>query len=79
MVQIYLSAALGRKMRIWERRLMRDFHVSPAMGSDDNMAPSEPAPTAGDPTVADRFRRIAKLAMVSKVADINSGSGPQTG
>lgn len=74
------KAALGRKMRIWERRLMRDFHVSPAMGADDNgnVTVESVIPT-DDSTAADRFRRIAKLAMVSKVADCTGGSGPQTG
>ncbi|KAF2366307.1 Transient receptor potential channel [Trinorchestia longiramus] len=75
------KAALGRKMRIWERRLMRDFHVSPAMGADDSGTPAAaaPDPSPGDPSAVDRFRRIAKLAMVSKIADVSNGSGPQIG
>ncbi|KAA0203062.1 hypothetical protein HAZT_HAZT008001 [Hyalella azteca] len=73
------KAALGRKMRIWERRLMRDFHVSPAMGAEDNSSAAEPALPPADPTAADRFRRIARLAMVSKIADTSCGSGPQIG
>lgn len=59
---IFLTAALGRKMRVWERRLMRDFHVSPAMGSEDVIARGsihEPA----EETAAEKFRRVAKLAM----------------
>ncbi|KAK4323529.1 hypothetical protein Pmani_005763 [Petrolisthes manimaculis] len=62
-------AALGRKMRVWERRLMRDFHVSPAMGSEDVIARGsihEPA----EETAAEKFRRVARLAM--KVQAINT-------
>lgn len=59
---------------------MRDFHVSPAMGADDNgsVTAAHPVPT-DDSTAADRFRRIAKLAMVSKVAECTTGSGPHVG
>ncbi|XP_045127472.1 transient-receptor-potential-like protein [Portunus trituberculatus] len=55
-------AALGRKMRVWERRLMRDFHVSPAMGAEDSIR-SEDEPMPQEESAADKFRRMARLAM----------------
>jgi len=64
-------AALGRKMRIWERRLMRDFHVSPAMGTDEDDL------TAVPDTAGDAFKRIAKLAMLTKMS--SDGPASQAG
>ena len=52
-------------MRVWERRLMRDFHVSPAMGgADDTGEASEQTNT--------KFKKLAKLAMKSRLADVVS-------
>nr|XP_053645075.1 transient-receptor-potential-like protein [Cherax quadricarinatus] len=66
-------AALGRKMRVWERRLMRDFHVSPAMGSEDNMVEKvEVEPE--EESAADRFRRVARLAMAKSTSGITGGT-----
>jgi len=66
------KAALGRKMRIWERRLMRDFHVSPAMGTED----SDELEKVKVPTdTSDQMFRIVKLAMLSKVSDLSCGGG----
>jgi len=68
------KAALGRKMRIWERRLMRDFHVSPAMGTeeDDHMAVPDCA--------GDAFKRVTKLAMLAKSnAEDSQFGGSQIG
>ncbi|XP_063613764.1 transient-receptor-potential-like protein, partial [Penaeus indicus] len=63
-------AALGRKMRVWERRLMRDFHVSPAMGSEDPNREVKEAPV--EEGASSRFKRVAKLAMANKPADLAS-------
>lgn len=67
------AAALGRKVRIWERQLMRDFHVSPALGSESHKI-FNVAPASSDSTVTDQFRHIVKLAMVSKASDSSSGN-----
>ncbi|CAL4063184.1 unnamed protein product [Meganyctiphanes norvegica] len=56
------KAALGRKMRIWERRLMRDFHVSPAMGNIDG---EQPAPRVKNALGANKFKKVAKMAMLT--------------
>lgn len=67
----FLTAALGRKMRVWERRLMRDFHVSPAMGSEDVIARGsihEPA----EETAAEKFRRVARLAMKAQAINTDN-------
>merc|ERR1719481_471247 len=63
------KAAHGRKMRIWERRLMRDFHVEPAMGTeeDDTMAVPDCA--------GDAFKRVTKLAMLAKTKSEDSQFG----
>ncbi|XP_042886477.1 transient-receptor-potential-like protein [Penaeus japonicus] len=63
-------AALGRKMRVWERRLMRDFHVSPAMGSDDPNREVKDTPV--EEGASSRFKRVAKLAMANKPPDLAS-------
>lgn len=41
---------------------MRDFHVSPAMGSEDNITEEE-APVSQEESPGDKFRRMARLAM----------------
>lgn len=55
---------------------MRDFHVSPAMGSEGTSAPTDieeiPKEETDDMDASDRFRRIVKLAMTPKVAVIAS-------
>ena len=55
---------------------MRDFHVSPAMGAEGVELVSDQTIS---PTASDQFKRIARLAMISKVPDPTSSSGPQTG
>ena len=58
---------------------MRDFHVSPAMGVEDGADDKPSIDLPDDPSAGDRFRRIAKLAMVTKINDLTSSSGPQAG
>lgn len=41
---------------------MRDFHVSPAMGAEDNIKNAD-EPMPQEETAADKFRRMARLAM----------------
>ncbi|KAJ0172575.1 hypothetical protein K1T71_011714 [Dendrolimus kikuchii] len=48
---------LGKRMKIWERRLMKDFHVAPVALDEDE----KPVDESG----LSRFRRIAKLAVAS--------------
>lgn len=50
-----LLANLGKKMKIWERRLMKDFQVAPVAVEDDN----NDQPQTEEKGIA-RFRRIAK-------------------
>lgn len=45
-------AQLGKRMKVWERRLMKDFQVAPVTGDDE---PEDPP----DRGIA-RFRRVAK-------------------
>lgn len=61
-------------MRVWERRLMRDFHVSPAMGNEDRIVEEEPS-VPQEESAADKFRRMARLAMT--IADENRRNGGQ--
>ncbi|XP_042212103.1 transient-receptor-potential-like protein [Homarus americanus] len=70
-------AAMGRKMRVWERRLMRDFHVSPAMGSEDTIDKEEVP--AAEESAGDKFRRVARLAIAktaSEMSQIGMGDAP---
>ncbi|XP_075981929.1 transient-receptor-potential-like protein isoform X2 [Anticarsia gemmatalis] len=47
---------LGKRMKVWERRLMKDFHVAPVALEEEKPA---------DEDGLSRFRRIAKLAVAS--------------
>lgn len=47
------KAHLAKRMKVWERRLMKDFHVAPVQGEEEE---EEPVPEKG---IA-RFRRIAQ-------------------
>ena len=49
---------------------MRDFHVSPAMGTENSSANEELKSVKTDASAIDKFKRIAKLAMdVAKTAE----------
>lgn len=58
-----ISAILGKKMRIWERHLMKDFHLAPVTAEEDMGATQEVPPEDENSLV--RFRRIAKLAVLN--------------
>lgn len=61
-----ISAVLGKKMRMWERRLMTDFHVTPVTTGED-MDKIHEAPPENENSLA-RFRRVAKLAAISSAS-----------
>ncbi|XP_078053457.1 transient receptor potential-like [Augochlora pura] len=50
---------LGKRMKVWERRLMKDFHVATNMSVDIG---DEGKPPEGEDNVA-RWKRIAKLVV----------------
>ncbi|KDR22808.1 Transient-receptor-potential-like protein, partial [Zootermopsis nevadensis] len=54
---------LGKKMRIWERRLMKDFHVAPVTAEEEIEHAPEISTEIEDSL--SRFRRIAKLAVLN--------------
>ncbi|KAF5272565.1 hypothetical protein FQR65_LT04904 [Abscondita terminalis] len=55
---------LGKKMKIWERRLMKDFKVAPIVIDEEvDQLIYEPPPENEDPL--SRFRRVAKLAVLN--------------
>ncbi|XP_050299406.1 transient-receptor-potential-like protein isoform X2 [Anthonomus grandis grandis] len=58
-INIFFLAVLGKRMKIWERRLMKDFKVAP-VAIDENEELFAPPPE-GETSLA-RFRRIAKMA-----------------
>jgi transient-receptor-potential-like protein len=58
-----ISAILGKKMRIWERRLMKDFQVAP-VATEEDMEHMQEVPPESEDSLA-RFRRIAKLAVLN--------------
>ncbi|RZF48962.1 hypothetical protein LSTR_LSTR003038 [Laodelphax striatellus] len=58
---------LGKKNRIWERRLMKDFHLAPVAPDEDlDALLRKPPPDNEDPL--DKFRRIARLAVLGSSA-----------
>ncbi|XP_073954562.1 transient-receptor-potential-like protein isoform X2 [Choristoneura fumiferana] len=50
------KAVLGKRMKVWERRLMKDFHVAPVALDEEDKQPEDGL---------SKFRRIAKLAVAS--------------
>lgn len=58
------KAVLGKKNKIWERRLMKDFKVGPVAGDeDDDLMYYAPPPDNETPT--EKFRRIAKVVALN--------------
>ncbi|XP_054261415.1 transient-receptor-potential-like protein [Macrosteles quadrilineatus] len=58
------DTTLARKAKVWERRLMKDFHLTPVAGEDDlETLMNQPVPENED--VLARFRRVARLAVLS--------------
>lgn len=79
-----LLAALGRKMRIWERRLLRDFHVVSVAGGEDGDQDDDETGGENQPkeTGADRFRKLASVAVAMNTAGLAqhlTGSAPTPG
>ncbi|XP_014240467.1 transient-receptor-potential-like protein isoform X1 [Cimex lectularius] len=57
------TAVTGKKMKVWERRLMKDFHLAPVASEEEmDLLLTEPPP---DEDKLSKFRRIAKLAVLS--------------
>ncbi|XP_047515859.1 transient-receptor-potential-like protein isoform X1 [Pieris napi] len=56
------KAVLGKRMKVWERRLMKDFQVGPVSVMDDEGKP------ANEDALA-RFRRIARMAAAANSND----------
>jgi len=56
---IYLLAVLAKRMKIWERRLMKDFQVAP-INNEEDQEEFQPPPENED--ALSRFRRIARQA-----------------
>lgn len=55
---------MGKKVKIWERRLMKNFQVAPIQAEDEQPAAepvkSLPSAPVGPERGIDRFRRVAK-------------------
>lgn len=54
---------MGKKVKVWERRLMKDFQVAPIQAEDEHQ-PTEPikevSELVGPDRGINRFRRVAK-------------------
>ncbi|XP_059484449.1 transient-receptor-potential-like protein [Neocloeon triangulifer] len=57
------KVVLGKKMRVWERRLMKDFHVAPVAGEETFEELQAVPPPENEDKLA-KFRRLAKLAVL---------------
>lgn len=64
--KLFIPAVLGKKMKVWERQLMKDFHLAPVGGDDDIDQLMQNEHENEDPL--DRFRRVAKLAVLKSCA-----------
>ncbi|KAB0799048.1 hypothetical protein PPYR_06928 [Photinus pyralis] len=58
------KAVLGKKMKMWERQLMKDFKVAPIVTEEEADQLIYESPPANEDPLA-RFRRIAKLAVLT--------------
>jgi hypothetical protein len=59
----FIAAVLGKRMRVWERRLMKDFQVASAVDDPtDEINQLQQAPE--DEDVAAKWKRIARLAVL---------------
>lgn len=54
------TAVLAKRMKIWERRLMKDFHVAPVEQPDEPEVTEGAAAAVSTETPLDRFRRVSK-------------------
>ncbi|KAF5277598.1 hypothetical protein FQA39_LY06091 [Lamprigera yunnana] len=71
------KAVLGKKMKMWERQLMKDFKVAPIVTEEEaEQLIHEPPPENEDPL--SKFKRVAKLAVLnsnmSKWGQVVSGA-----
>ncbi|XP_071452453.1 transient-receptor-potential-like protein [Hetaerina americana] len=55
------TTVLGKKMKMWERRLMKDFQVAPVV-SEDMLEELEATPPANEEPLV-KWRRLAKIAV----------------
>ncbi|XP_011298063.1 transient-receptor-potential-like protein [Fopius arisanus] len=74
-VNVKDNAVLGKRMKVWERRLMKDFQVSAPVGMEDNdeaeelgEVNAESAEPPVDEEAREKWRRVARLAVL-KSAD----------
>lgn len=58
----FLQAILGKKMKVWERRLMKDFQVAPVNVDEEGAEIVEAPPPPEGENSLDRFRRVARMA-----------------
>ncbi|BES91485.1 transient receptor [Nesidiocoris tenuis] len=57
------KTVLGKKMKVWERRLLKDFRLAPVATEDEmDYLMNEPPP---DEDPLSKFKRIAKLAVLT--------------
>ena len=59
-------AVLGKKMKVWERRLMKDFQVSgPVNPADVDLQEEIALQQPEDESNVERWKRIARLAVLT--------------
>lgn len=59
-------AVLGKKMRVWERRLMKDFQVAgPVNAADADLQEEIALQQPEDESNIERWKRIARLAVLT--------------
>lgn len=59
-------AVLGKKMKVWERRLMKDFQVAgPVNSADADLQEEITLQQPEDESNVERWKRIARLAVLT--------------
>lgn len=61
------KTVIGKKNQMWERRLMKNFQLSPVVTAEDEVDLVRQEPVENEDPL-DRFRRVAKLAVLNSSA-----------
>ncbi|KAI5741506.1 hypothetical protein M8J76_014316 [Diaphorina citri] len=62
------KTVIGKKNQMWERRLMKNFQLTPVVTAEDEVELVRNVEPAENEDPLDRFRRVAKLAVLNSSA-----------
>uniref|UniRef100_A0A8D8XPQ3 Transient-receptor-potential-like protein n=2 Tax=Cacopsylla melanoneura TaxID=428564 RepID=A0A8D8XPQ3_9HEMI len=62
------KTVIGKKNQVWERRLMKNFQLTPVVTAEDEVELVRNVESVENEDPLDRFRRVAKLAVLNSSA-----------